>query len=121
MALKNQADKVLTDSLELISGTGGILAVLQVPQKKGLPREDRLRLAASRMVDLMKSRSWPKAAVSIEGLNASEIRALAEGFLLSAYDFRRYKSEKKSEKPGAEVVFLVSADQLKKSISAAIW
>jgi leucyl aminopeptidase len=115
MALKNQADKVLTDSLELISGTGGILAVLQVPQKKGLPREDRLRLAASRMVDLMKSRSWPKAAVSIEGLNASENRALAEGFLLSAYDFRRYKSEKKSEKPGAEVVFLVSADQLKKS------
>jgi leucyl aminopeptidase len=113
-ALKSQADKVLTDSLELISVAGATLAVLQVPQKKGLPREDRLRLAGSRIVDLMKSRSWAKAAVSIDGLNASETKALLEGFLLSAYDFRKYKSEKKTGKAGAEVVLLVAADQAKK-------
>lgn len=114
-ALKNQADKVLTDSVELISGTGGMLAVLQVPQKKGLAREDRIRLAASRVLDLMKSRSWTKAAVSIEGLNAAESKALAEGFYLSAYDFRKYKSEKKTDKPVTEVTLLVSSDQVKKS------
>src|SRR5690349_3240366 len=62
-ALKGQADKVLTDSVELVTGPEGTVAVLQVPQKKGLPREDKLRLAGSRILDLMKSRSWAKAAV----------------------------------------------------------
>jgi leucyl aminopeptidase len=114
-ALKSQADKVLSDSVELISGPGGGLAILQVPQKKGLPREDRLRLAASRIVDLMKSRSWQKAAVSVDGLTGTETKALAEGFHLSSYDFRKYKSEKKTEKAAAEVVLLASADKAKKS------
>jgi leucyl aminopeptidase len=113
--LKSQAEKVLTDSVELVSGEGGGLAILQIPQKKGLPREDRLRLAASRIVDLMKSRSWAKAAVSIDGLNASETKAFAEGFILSSYDFRKYKTEKKADKAGAEVILLASADKAKKS------
>jgi leucyl aminopeptidase len=116
--LKNQADKILNDSFELLSASDGPLAVHQLPQKKGLPREDRLRLGASRMVDLMKSRSWAKAAVSLENLNASEIKAVAEGLLISAYDFRKYKSEKKAEKTESEIVLLVPGEILKKASAA---
>ncbi len=116
--LKNQAGKVLTDPLELVFTTDCTIAILQVPQKKGLSREDRLRLAASRIGDLQKSRSWPKTAISADGLTIPEMKALAEGLHISAYEFRKYKSEKKPEKPEAETLLWVAAGNMKKAAVA---
>ena len=117
-AAKNQADKVLTDPFELIHTPDSVIAVLQVPQKKGLPREDRLRLAAARICDWQKGRSLAKAALSVDGLSVPELKAVAEGFLIAAYDFRKYKSDKKPEKAEPEMTLLVAADNLKKAAAA---
>ena len=118
--LKKQADKVLGDSLELISEGDFLVGAYQVPQKKGLGREDRLRLAAARIGDWQKSRSLPRIAVSIDRLTIPEIRALCEGFLIAAYDFRKYKSEKKTEKAEAEITLLASGANLKKADAARL-
>ncbi len=114
--LKNQASKVLNDSLELVSDGDQLVAIFQLPQKKGLNREDRLRLAASRIGEWQKSRSLTRMALSSDQASPKEFRALCEGFLISAYDFRKYKSEKKSEKNGnIEVVLLSSGDAVKRN------
>ena len=112
--LKRQANKVLNDTFELIPVSKQLLAIAQMPQKKGLNREDRLRMAATRMADLQRSRSLPRIAVSLDKADAREVRALCEGFLISTYEFRKYKSDKKPDKNGgAEVVLLVSANAMK--------
>jgi leucyl aminopeptidase len=51
-------------------------------------------------------------------LTLPETKAVAEGFLLSAYEFRKYKSEKKPEKPEPEIVLWVSAEAQKKAAAA---
>ena len=116
--VKNQANKVLGDSMELIPDGDFLAAVFQVPQKKGLSREDRLRLAASRIGEWQKGRSLPRIAISAGQLSSSEIRALCEGFLIAAYDFRKYKSEKKAETSEPEVVILASGEGFKKGATA---
>jgi leucyl aminopeptidase len=113
--MKNQAAKVLNDSLELIADGDQLVAVFQLPQKKGLNREDRIRLAASRMGEWLKSRSLTRMAVPVDRLSIQEFRALCEGFLIGAYDFRKYKSDKKAEKNGGpEAVLLSPGEDLKK-------
>ncbi|HKP95967.1 MAG TPA: leucyl aminopeptidase family protein [Fibrobacteria bacterium] len=117
--LKNQASKVLNDSLETFTAGDLVVCVFQLPQKKGLNREDRLRLAASRVGEWQKSRSLPRMAVAADQLASREFRALCEGFLISAYDFRKYKSEKKPEKNGnVEVVLLSSGEAMKRNATA---
>jgi leucyl aminopeptidase len=117
--VKNQAAKVLNDSMELLAQGDFILGVFQIPQKKGLNREDRIRLAASRIGDWQKSRTLTRVAVSVDQLNGKEFRALCEGFLISAYDFRKYKSEKKPDKNGnVEIVLLATAENMKRNASA---
>ncbi len=116
--VKNQANKILNDSWELIPAGDFLAAVFQVPQKKGLSREDRLRLAASRIGEWQKARSLPRIAVAVDRLSSSEIRALCEGFLIAAYDFRKYKSDKKPEKGEPEIVILASGEGFKKGGAA---
>jgi leucyl aminopeptidase len=116
--LKNQAGKVLNDSMELISADDSLICVFQLPQKKGLNREDRLRLAASRIGEWQKSRSLSRLAVSADQLNVREFRALCEGFHISAYEFRKYKSEKKEKNGDTEVVLLSASEGLKRNAAA---
>ncbi|MEO6098280.1 MAG: leucyl aminopeptidase family protein [Fibrobacteria bacterium] len=117
--LKNQAAKVLNDSLELIAEGEQLIAVFQLPAKKGLNREDRIRLAASRIGEWLKSRSLTRMAVSVDQFPAKEFRALCEGFLIAAYDFRKYKSDKKAETGGGlEIVLLSSGEGLKRNATA---
>jgi leucyl aminopeptidase len=114
--LKNQAAKVWNDSLETFSAGDLLAGVFQLPQKKGLNREDRLRLAAARIGEWQKSRSLSRIAVAADRLNAAEFRALCEGFLIAAYEFRKYKSEKKPDKgAGGEVVLLTANADLKRN------
>jgi leucyl aminopeptidase len=117
--MKSQTAKVLNDSLELIADGDQWVAVFQLPQKKGLNREDRIRLAASRMGEWLKSRSLTRMAIPVDRFSTREFRALCEGFLIGAYDFRKYKSEKKAEKNGGpEAVLLSQGDDLKKNAAA---
>jgi leucyl aminopeptidase len=118
--LKSQANKVLNDSMELLADGDLLVSVLQLPQKKGLNREDRIRLAASRIGDWQKSRSLARIAVAADRLSVSEFRALCEGFLIAAYDFRKYKSDKKSEKNGNTEVILLSSSESQKRNAAAL-
>ena len=118
--LKDQAGKILNDTFELISASKHLIIVGQIPQKKGLNREDRLRLAASRIVELQKSRSLPKVAFSLNEANAQEFRAICEGFLISDYEFRKYKSEKKPEKNGPNEAVLLVSDKTLKAMSAIL-
>jgi leucyl aminopeptidase len=119
--VKKQAAKVLNDSLELIADGDLLVAVFQLPTKKGLNREDRIRLAASRIGDWLKSRSLTRMAVCVDQFAAKELRALCEGFLIAAYDFRKYKSEKKAEKnAGLEAVLLSSGENLKKNAAVLV-
>ncbi len=112
--VKQQTSKLLTETIELLSGTSPLLAVCQVPTKKGLDGEDRLRLAASRILDFQKSRSLPRVAISLDKATAREFQAICEGLLISAYDFRKYKSDKNAGKhANNEVMLLVSAQDLK--------
>jgi leucyl aminopeptidase len=112
--LKNQAAKVLTDSFELLTDEEQLWVVGQVPQKKGLNQEDRLRLLASRIFDLQKSRSLAKVALCLDQATVSEFTAICEGFLISSYDFRKYKSDKKPDKSAnTEVILLVASKQFK--------
>ena len=112
--LKSQSTKVLNDAMELLPVSKQLLVIAQVPQKKGLNREDRLRLAATRIADLQRSRSLPSIAVALDKADAREVRALCEGFLISTYEFRKYKSDKKPEKSiNSEVVLLVSNGAMK--------
>ncbi|MDB5105205.1 MAG: cytosol aminopeptidase family protein, partial [Fibrobacteres bacterium] len=81
--------------------------------------EDRIRLAASRIGEWQKSRSLPRVAVAADQLEAKEFKALCEGFLIAAYDFRKYKSEKKPEKNGnGEIVLLSSGESLKRNAAS---
>jgi leucyl aminopeptidase len=118
--LKNQTAKVLSDSTELVSTPDLLLVISQIPQKKGLNREERIRMATARLVDLQKSRSLPKMALSLDLVSPREFRAACEGLLLSAYEFKKYKSEKKNGKNGTptqadpEILLLCPAESLKK-------
>jgi leucyl aminopeptidase len=118
--LKNQAGKVLNDSTELIPTPGLTVIVSQLSQKKGLNREERIRLAAARLVDIQKSRSLSKIAIALDKAEAGEFRAVCEGLRLAAYDFKKYKSEKKNGKSNgpapvdADFTLLVSADSVKR-------
>jgi leucyl aminopeptidase len=124
--LKNQTAKVLTDSMELLVDGDQLIAIFQLPQKKGLNREDRIRLAASRIGDWQKSRSLTRMALCLDQLPVPEFRALCEGFLISAYDFRKYKSEKKdksekkADKNGSIEAVLLSAGEGLKGNAAAL-
>ncbi len=114
--VKSQAAKTLTDPMELFSVGELLISVMQLPQKKGLNREDRIRLAASRIGEWQRSRSLPRIAVAADQLTTPECRALCEGFLIAAYDFRKYKSEKKPEKNGnPEILILTSNEALKRN------
>lgn len=118
--LKQQAGKVLNDSQELLPTPDLLVAVAQVPQKKGLSREERLRLAAARLTDLFKSRSLSRMALALDQASPRDFKAICEGLLASAYEFKKYKTEKnngKTENPEPtepEVVLLVSADAIKR-------
>jgi leucyl aminopeptidase len=117
--VKSQTAKVLTESMELFASGELLVCVFQIPQKKGLNREDRIRLAASRMGEWQKGRSLARIAVVADLLTPAEFRALCEGFLISDYDFRKYKSEKKTEKKGAgEILLLTSGANLKSNANA---
>ena len=111
--LKSQATKVLNDSMEMIPTPGLLLIVCQIPQKKGLSREERLRMAAARLADTQKGRSLTRMAIAVDQASPKEFKAICEGLLLSAYEFRKYKTEKKNGKaavvPETEVVLLCSA------------
>lgn len=115
--LKSQATKVLNDSMELIPTPGLLLLVSQIPQKKGLSREERLRLAASRLVETLKTRSLTKMAIALDQAAPKEFTAICEGLLIAAYEFRKYKTEKKNGKngeiPEPEILLLCSAANVK--------
>jgi len=111
---QNQNAKILNDSLEIIWSEKQIIAVLQVPQKKGLDKADKLRLAASRILDFQKNRSLKSLALCLDKASENDFRSLCEGLLISNYEFRKFKSEKKSEtKIDPELHLLVSASSLK--------
>src|SRR5690606_16913078 len=111
--LKNQASKTLNESLETFNSGNQLVAVWQIPLKKGLNREERLRLLASRIAEWQKSRSLPRVAIPL-GASPAEIRAFCEGILIAGYEFRKYKSEKKPESARqSEVVFLCPGDAVK--------
>ncbi|MEO7424083.1 MAG: leucyl aminopeptidase family protein [Fibrobacteria bacterium] len=111
---KSQSAKILSESLELFASENLLVCVFQIPQKKGLNREDRIRLAASRIGEWQKSRTLARIAVTADLLTPEEFRALCEGFLISDYDFRKYKSEKKPEQKGNnEILILTSGANLK--------
>lgn len=115
--LKNQATKVLLDSTELVTTPNLLLILCQIPAKKGLNREERIRLAAGRLVDVMKSRSLHRLAISVDQAAPGEFKAVCEGLLISAYEFRKYKTEKKNGKgdpaPDPEIVLLCASSQSK--------
>ena len=115
--LKSQSAKVLTESLEWISTPSILLVACQFPQKKGLGREERLRLAANRLVDFQKSRSLSRIAIALDQADILEFRAICEGLHISSYEFRKYKTDKKPQ-TDPEVVLLVSSDALKRSTAA---
>ncbi len=123
--LKKQSDKVLNDAFEYHNAANGSIALSQLPIRKGLPRDDRFRLAGSKTLDLQKNRSLEKLFVSVDLLSPEDFKAIAEGILISGYDFRKYKSEKKSAKgkdgksesdvkpvTNFEIIFLTSAKKI---------
>jgi leucyl aminopeptidase len=118
--LKNQTAKVLNDSMELLVDGDVLIPIFQIPQKKGLNREDRIRLAASRIGEWQKSRSLTRMALCVDQMPVREFRALCEGFLISAYDFRKYKSDKKADKNGSLEAVLLSAHEGVKRNAAAL-
>ena len=112
--LKNQSTKILNDSFELFTVEKQLFIVAQILQKKGLNREDRLRLTASRLAEVQKSRSLAKLTLCLNQATPGDINAFCEGFLISTYDFKKYKTEKKSAKSvDLEVQLLVSEKSLK--------
>jgi leucyl aminopeptidase len=121
--LKNQAAKVLNDSVELLQTPGLTVVICQLSQKKGLNREERIRLAAARIVDVQKSRSLGKVAIALDQAEAEEFRAVCEGLRIAGYDFKKYKSEKKSGKANgpaasapvdADFLLLAAGDAVKR-------
>ncbi len=112
--LKKQSEKVLNDGMELLAAPERLLVVFQIPQKKGLGPEECLRLAAGKIIDVAKGRSLARIGIAFDQAGQAEFRAFCEGLLLSAYEFRKYKSDKKPDKPAElEAVLLVGAGALK--------
>ncbi len=112
---KKQSDKILNDAFEYHNSENRTIALSQLPIRKGLPREDRLRLAGSKALELQKNRSIEKLFLNVDLLSPEDFKAISEGILIAGYDFRKYKSEKKSDVKSItnyEIVFLTSAKKI---------
>ncbi len=112
--LNEQSRKILTDSVEIISLENTQVLVIQIPAKKGLAREDRVRIASARAYDCLKSRSISKATFCLQNAKDLDFSCVTEGLHFAAYEFNKYKSEKKLSKV-EEINFIVAGKALKTS------
>lgn len=87
-----QTSKFLSASFELIPHADGLLAVGQIPARKGLDRADNLRLFAGAAYDLARARSCENVTLALENADEADVRAIAEGLILATYEFKAYKS-----------------------------
>ncbi len=111
--LKKQSKKLLAADQELFPfGDRGLL-VLQLPKKKGLDRWDCLRLAAGSAWETAKSRSAKNLCLSVNLAGTEDIRAILEGLLYAAYDFRPYKSEPPKNSTPPAVKLWVNSQEVK--------
>jgi leucyl aminopeptidase len=104
--LTAQADKtVSTDSDLLRYGTRALL-VARLPQKKGLDRGERLRLAAASAYETARARGVSPVTLLLDRASTGDVQAVLEGLHYADYSFDVYKSAP-TKKLDPEVVLRV--------------
>jgi leucyl aminopeptidase len=93
-----QTAKVLTATWELLPYQDSLLAIGQIPTRKGLDRLDNLRLFAGSVLELARARSVETVTFALDKAEETEIKAIAEGIFLAGYEFKQYKSAKDEDK-----------------------
>lgn len=117
---RKQTSKVLSSTWEWFSHQDYGVAVGQIPARKGLDPLDNWRLFAGLALDLGRSRSAESLAFGLDKATLPEIKALAEGLLLAAYEFKAYKSGKDEAKRKDPAILFRIPMNLKDAVTNAL-
>lgn len=112
-----QADKSISVDAEWFQHGARRLLAARVPQRKGLDRGERLRIAAGQAYEAARARAASSVTVLLDRAGADDVRAVLEGLHYADYAFHAYKSEtpKKTE---TEVVVRVKDAERKTALLA---
>jgi leucyl aminopeptidase len=90
--LAAQAEKSVDLESDLFRDGENILVVSQLPKKRGLDREERVRLAAMTALESARARGVRQLTLVLDKASTAEVGAALEGLLYADYDFRPYKT-----------------------------
>ncbi len=108
--LSAQAEKTVTADADIFRDGKRSLLVSRLPQKKGLDRGERIRLAAAAALDSAKARGAREATLLLDRATLGDARAAIEGLLYADYSFDAYKGKKEEAKrPEVTVTLRVKA------------
>src|SRR5690606_4844460 len=103
-----QAEKTVTADADWFRDGNRLLLAARLPQKKGLDRGERVRLAAAGALDAAKARGVRELTLLLDRATPADVRAALEGLFYADYSFDAYKSKKdEAKKPGIAVAVRV--------------
>ncbi len=115
--LAGQQDKSISVDSEWFQHGARRLLVTRVPQRKGLDRGERLRIAAGHAYEAARSRAAASVTLLLDRAGADDVRALLEGLYYADYAFNAYKSEP-AKRIETEVVVRVKDSERKSALAA---
>ena len=101
--LSAQADKTVTADSDSFRDGKRVLVVTRMPQRKGLDRGERIRLAAAAALDGAKARGAQTLTLLLDRASLDDVRAAIEGLFYADYSFDVYKSKKSAPAKKTEV------------------
>jgi len=90
--LAAQADKTVSTDSDLLRDGVRALLVSRLPQRKGLDRGERLRLAAASAYETARARGVSSVTLLLDRASSDDVRAVLEGLHYADYSFDVYKS-----------------------------